>query len=1305
MKNIDKQLNIDSIQNLNNKTTQKNARQSPSRYIGLSKDTVSFKGTVAKGIPKITAEKAKTIVGVVASLVAFKTATTNFENKENLDDAEITINGKTYSVIEGLKPKYITDEEANSVALERGLTYQDIKECREKFSNFNMIMLSLKSLIKYSKPEDIADITREEILRILFDLDSDNGMLQAIPYLNDENIEIIKNKIGVDEINSVINTITNIVIQSNYRQKEPELISKLEKLSGINYDGEIVPLYRVQDYPDIVEAYQIDKELTERLINIKLKPSHSDTTKLISNGTEKVVTQFFNGNQIKEIVLMSKKHPKLTELVIDKATKDCEKGHYNRIKDIPLLIELYEKNPDFLLARLSEEYYISYHKEFVPRFELNEIKVILEEYYRNPEFVNKLLNEKDDINPGVFKNNGTTIVQKVKIRNKNPKAYDIVTQITTIGYNGKEELLYPYSIDSAIKLYEKEPKFFEFLVSFKDEKGKLRFTQYDIETLFASYEKEAELTKKLIMAEDDSGYRFNASQIFNIAEKYTKASDFINLIINMKKNDSENEYRFTGGGIQALIKSYEINQKLTKRLLAEQYKKAGMDVYQHCAYDIKSLVEIADKAPKLTEALLEMKLDTVDGQYRFSGAEIKSLVEMGESNPDFLLSLAEERADRGFIYMTKGEIEKIFNKFKNNEADYYQARNWIIKNIDNGISLENILILYATQQNFYREAGKKIEETEKSDNVKRNQTENTEVKSEEMTELENSLVEIGLHPRMAANYVKLCHTNGIVDNVKGKTLCKLIKAYTYTNEKGKLIVGISPKDVENIFELALASQLSTQNGIFRAKLIDDIVGLKSLGVDDVKLAINISSIINMDEIELKSRINTKVREDVLKRFLKLSPEILSTLDANGLSVDFIKSKASLTPKPGKINKENSSATATVRTLESIVGVEKVVLNKFKSEIPQEIWSNPESFKRWAEKRLAKILDFDANKDYIAVNEYAKYNEARIKGIESWYKFLKEESNYKDDVFVHLLVMDGITREMKPNNAYTPPTVSQEEFEATYNALLASNTKVSFSKLYAQQIRNKALQQFTTEYVSLNGIEGQWVTIPCSQRGDAKYEEHVAMVQALSEGSSWCLRFENAHTYLQQGNLHFFVDKNGQSQVAINETDGQITQIQKRYDQNSTVPIPYSEVISEWAKKNKYSGQEENIQQALKQKPEFDSLRNKVQKLMIEKNYEAVFELLDISYEKLPDGTYEVKNYKAKYNKYYTLNDLGINENELLANVSVLSSNTWDSSFEGSNVTSLPKLKKIVGYYDWGDCNIKDFSSLEKIGGKDIYWDR
>ena len=68
-----------------------------------------------------------------------------------------------------------------------------------------------------------------------------------------------------------------------------------------------------------------------------------------------------------------------------------------------------------------------------------------------------------------------------------------------------------------------------------------------------------------------------------------------------------------------------------------------------------------------------------------------------------------------------------------------------------------------------------------------------------------------------------------------------------------------------------------------------------------------------------------------------------------------------------------------------------------------------------------------------------------------------------------------------------------------------------------------------------------------------------------------------------------------------------------------------------------------------------------------------------------------KQFNKEYNKYYTLNDLGINENELLANVSVLSSNTWDSSFNGSNVTSLPKLKKIVGYYDWGDCNIKDFS--------------
>ena len=106
----------------------------------------------------------------------------------------------------------------------------------------------------------------------------------------------------------------------------------------------------------------------------------------------------------------------------------------------------------------------------------------------------------------------------------------------------------------------------------------------------------------------------------------------------------------------------------------------------------------------------------------------------------------------------------------------------------------------------------------------------------------------------------------------------------------------------------------------------------------------------------------------------------------------------------------------------------------------------------------------------------------------------------------------------------------------------------------------------------------------------------------------------------------FVDKNGNSQVAINETDGRITQIQKRYNQDSTVPVPYSVVISEWAKKNGYTGHEQQIKTALDAKPKFDEQRDNFAKLMAEGNYLEVFQDLGIKVTVAKDGTYILSKY-------------------------------------------------------------------------------
>jgi hypothetical protein len=234
------------------------------------------------------------------------------------------------------------------------------------------------------------------------------------------------------------------------------------------------------------------------------------------------------------------------------------------------------------------------------------------------------------------------------------------------------------------------------------------------------------------------------------------------------------------------------------------------------------------------------------------------------------------------------------------------------------------------------------------------------------------------------------------------------------------------------------------------------------------------------------------------------------------------------------------------------------------------------------------------------------------------------------------------------------------------------------------------------------MDGQWVTIPRSQRGEPDYDEHIAMVQALAEGSSWCLRFDNAHGYLQGGNLHFFVDRMGKSQVAINETNGRITQIQKRYNQDSTVPVPYSQIIFDWAKRHSYSGHENEINTALNAKPQYDALKNELKILMAQKNYPEAFEKLGITCTQAPDGTYVLDKYVPKVNRQYSIFDLGVNEDELLRNVSKIESNL---DLDGSSVTAMPNLKEINGRLTLGDNKIGDLRSLETLNGHKIYWDK
>jgi len=355
-----------------------------------------------------------------------------------------------------------------------------------------------------------------------------------------------------------------------------------------------------------------------------------------------------------------------------------------------------------------------------------------------------------------------------------------------------------------------------------------------------------------------------------------------------------------------------------------------------------------------------------------------------------------------------------------------------------------------------------------------------------------------------------------------------------------------------------------------------------------------------------------------------------------------------------------------------------------------------------------MIDWEKHEEYHAQDRFAKYNSARKQGLQDWVKYIQsEESGIANDKFGQILFLEGIIKEIKPDNAYTPPAISHEAFEAVYNQLLEGDTTVSVTKAYAEFNKKKALAKYGEPTVSADGVEGTWVRIPQGgKRGEPDYDERIAMIQALSEGSSWCLRFENAHNYLAMGDLHFFVDKNGNSQTAINvKPNGEIREIEKRYKQDRTVPVPYVEVIKEWKSKNGFTGFDAEIEVAMKEKPEFDRQKAEFAKMQAEGDDVGIFEKL--GYKVKPadkDGQYlSVEWYKAMVQgKTYTVFDLGIDENKLFSRVQVVEGNF---SLDGSALTSAQNLKEIRGKVTFGDNKISDLRSLEQIGTTQIYWSK
>ena len=623
---------------------------------------------------------------------------------------------------------------------------------------------------------------------------------------------------------------------------------------------------------------------------------------------------------------------------------------------------------------------------------------------------------------------------------------------------------------------------------------------------------------------------------------------------------------------------------------------------------------------------------------------------------------------------TQGNVEKCQKMFTNENI-----KDFSIKLLNEEFDIATVELLSKTQAKLYAENGN----AQKSSVSKPENIANTSDRpyiTQETVKFEIELSKNGIEAKQIEFIRKACENEGQIDAKMKKVTFELIE------------LKVPPKEIGEILTLAKV------NGEFRIEIVDDFLTLKNSNLNPL-LRKNIAAINNMTALETTKTFNPNIKKQMKGMLEKMSPEELAQLSEKGINVndilDKLENKISRTPASGATRLKG----VKLRSRASIVGAEKIILNKYIKEIPENVWRSPEKFKDWANERIEQVVDFDTNKDYTAI-QYAVINQKRKDGIAVWYKYLNEESTIKDDPFAKLMVMEEITKELKPDNAAVPPTLNHVTFEETFNAALQRGDNISFAKAYDKSSKDNAISKYTYSDKTIDGIKGKWITIPQTSVNDPKYNEHVGYIRALSEETTWCLRYSQAETYIQQGNINFFVDEHGQTQVCVRESGGQITEIQKRI-QDATVPIPYAKVIDTFVKEKSLTGCESGIQAALNKKPQFDALRTEMQTFQSAGNTKGVFEKMSIKATEAPDGTFIISHYNPIAGEF-TLSELGINENILMQNVSEI---TGDGDFSQSNVINLRNLRNIGGKFIHLGSKIEDIRSLEIINGKKIPWDK
>lgn len=480
------------------------------------------------------------------------------------------------------------------------------------------------------------------------------------------------------------------------------------------------------------------------------------------------------------------------------------------------------------------------------------------------------------------------------------------------------------------------------------------------------------------------------------------------------------------------------------------------------------------------------------------------------------------------------------------------------------------------------------------------------------------------------------------------------------------------------------------SGEYNPKIVDDFVLLQNRGLNPL-LEKNLAVINNISGHDTFFKFNPKVRKQMLGMISGMNEAQKAELLKLGIDIDSIVKKLEIKIENSNLGKVK--VKSGLRSKASLEGFEKVIVNKYNPA--ENIWRNPEACKTWAND---KYLEF-RNHDYSS-RLYPNANADRTRIFNDWFEFLDNDETIKENPFAKIIIIEFITNNVEPENAWLPPEFDKEIAKDLLRTALDDSQNISFSKAYTEKLRAKAELGTEKEEVFVDGFKGTWYTVPQTDKTSPNFKANVEKVKTFSDGTNWCIRTFNAEPYTQQGAMHFFVDENGLTQVCIRENGHKsVAEIQKR-QQDSFRPIPYINVIQDFIERKGLYTQRGYLDDAKAAKPKYDKIRSELKILCEQNNYKAILEIMGIKVNVRADGTWELSHYSPDIDQF-KIAEFNIREDLLLQNVSRIKG---DANFNNSNVTALPKLEEVAGKFVFDESQISDVRSLKVINGKKVVWE-